>query len=207
LSPTAAVIAGVCYAACACTFYARQVWLLLRGEPVAWGKVLLFTTTSATWWGGIVLLANDFAFTVTNVVAHGVPYMLVSQGVARSQQRLDPQPSRHWLVSLPAYLAALSMLAIGEEWLWDALVWHEHATLWAAPALALEQAAVLLIPLLSVPQLTHYVLDAYLWRLDGHNPGFAAWLLPDRANVLLVSKGASVAQPQGDDHGEDAIRV
>ena len=172
LPPTAAMLAAAWFAVTACAFYARQAQLRLRGEPWALGKILLFTMTAGAWWGGIVVLANDFAFTVTNVVAHGVPYMLVSHGVARSQQRLDPQPRRAYLAALPVYLVALGVLAIGEEWLWDAWVWHEHAGLLATPALDLEQAAPLLIPLLSVPQLTHYLLDGFLWRLDGHNPRF-----------------------------------
>ncbi|HTU58129.1 MAG TPA: hypothetical protein VMF89_06840, partial [Polyangiales bacterium] len=172
LPPVAATLAGVCFGICACVFYARQIWLRGHGEAWAWGKILLFTLTAGTWWGGIVLLANDFAFTVTNVVAHGVPYMLVSHGVARSQQRLDARPAR----ALPIYLLALCALALGEEWLWDACVWHEHAALLATPELDLEQAAPLLVPLLSVPQLTHYLLDGFLWRLDGSNPAFADWL-------------------------------
>ena len=35
---------------------------------------------------------------------------------------------------------------------------------------------LLLVPLLALPQLTHYILDGYLWRLDGTNPGLAAAL-------------------------------
>jgi hypothetical protein len=164
-------------------FYARQAWLRQCGEPWAWGKILLFTLTAGTWWGGIVLLANDFAFTVTNVVAHGVPYIVVSHGVARSRERLDARPSRGRLSALPVYLIALCALALGEEWLWDALVWHEHGALLATPELSLEQAAPLLVPLLSVPQLTHYLLDGFLWRLDGHNPAFADWLASRPAGV------------------------
>jgi hypothetical protein len=64
----------------------------------------------------------------------------------------------------------LCALALGEEWLWDAFVWHEHSTLLVTPELDLDQAAAFLVPLLSLPQLTHYILDAYLWRFDGTNP-------------------------------------
>jgi hypothetical protein len=176
LPPTAAIFASVGYAGCAGAFYARQVQLWVAGVPWAWGKILLFTSTSAIWWGGIVLLANDFAFTVTNVVAHGIPYMFVSQRVARSHERLAREPTRWSSASLPVYLMALCVLAVCEEWLWDACVWHEHASLWASPAFNLEHAAAVVVPLLTVPQLTHYVLDAFLWRLDGHNPALAYWL-------------------------------
>lgn len=165
LPPAAADAALLTFALCALTFYARQAQRALRGEPVAWGKLLLFTTSAAIWWIGIVVIANDFAFTVTNVVAHGVPYMLISQRVARTQQQ-----NRWYTSSLAGYLLALCALAVSEEWLWDAFVWHEHATLLGTPNLDLEAAAAILVPLLSLPQLTHYILDAYLWRLDGTNP-------------------------------------
>jgi len=186
LPPLAAVIASAVFALCACLFIARQAQLRMRGERWAWGKILLFTMTAATWWGGIVLLANDFAFTVTNVVAHGVPYMLVSHGVARSRERLDARPARGLLV----YLLALCALALGEEWLWDAFVWHEHGALLATPALDLEQAAPLLVPLLSLPQLTHYLLDGFLWRLDGNNPAFADWLANPDSALAIDTKSA-----------------
>ena len=169
LPPIAASIASVCFGLCAAMFYASHAYRALRGEPVVWGAILLFTTTAATWWGGIVVLANDFAFTVTNVIAHGVPYMLVSHRVARH----EPQPKRSYIASLPAYLGALVTLAVAEEWLWDACVWHEHAALLATPLLDLDSALAFLVPLLSLPQLTHYGLDAYLWRLDGNNPAVA----------------------------------
>jgi hypothetical protein len=128
-------------------------------------------TTAATWWGGIVLLANDFAFTLTNVVAHGVPYMLVSQRVAYSHGQMQPErvefdPRVHFAL----YTLALCALALGEEWLWDLSVWHEHTELFVTPQWDLSHLTAITVPLLTLPQLTHYALDAYLWRLDGNNP-------------------------------------
>ncbi|MCU0677457.1 MAG: hypothetical protein MUE69_32290, partial [Myxococcota bacterium] len=38
------------------------------------GKLLVVATTTTTWLVGIVLLDGDFAFTVTNVIVHAVPY-------------------------------------------------------------------------------------------------------------------------------------
>lgn len=161
LPPAAAAAATLTFALCALTFYARQA---LRAAPIAWGRVLLFTTTAAIWWIGIVVIADDFAFTVTNVVAHGVPYMLVSQRVTQQQNK------RWYAASLPVYVAVLCAFALSEEWLWDAFVWHEHEALLMTPPLDLDRAATFFVPLLSLPQLTHYILDAYLWRLDGTNP-------------------------------------
>jgi hypothetical protein len=32
------------------------------------------------------------------------------------------------------------------------------------------------VPLLILPQATHYVLDAWIWKFDGSNPGLRAYL-------------------------------
>jgi hypothetical protein len=174
-----AAVAG--FIGCAALFYARQVQLALRpGHAVAWGKLWLVSTTAAIWWGGVVLMANDFAFTVTNVVAHGVPYMLISQQVART--RSVGHNSRYGdLLHFGLYMLALATLAFGEEWLWDVCVWREHADVFAFPDPQWELAGLseltwLTVPLLALPQLTHYMLDAYLWRLDGNNPDVAQTL-------------------------------
>ena len=41
------------------------------------------------------------------------------------------------------------------------------ALTFAAP----EALRHLVVPLLTVPQATHYVLDAWIWKFDGSNPG------------------------------------
>ena len=41
--------------------------------------------TWVAWFGGIVLAQNDFAFTVMNVVLHGVPYFALLYRYARSR--------------------------------------------------------------------------------------------------------------------------
>lgn len=167
LPPLAADLAMPLWAALLLAFATRQLQLRSRGVPFRVGKICLVATTAATWWLGIVYVADDFAFTVTNVVAHGVPYMAMSQ-------RVDKRSYRSPLL----YVMALCALAFTEEWLWDVSVWHEHDTLFPAPAWDLEFAWGLLVPLLALPQIVHYVLDAYLWRLDGSNPGLAQVLLP-----------------------------
>lgn len=65
-----------------------------------------------------------------------------------------------------AFAMLLISIAFAEEMLWDRLVWHSHDGLFGwVGELELSDAAVgLLVPLLAVPQATHYVLDAVLWR-------------------------------------------
>jgi hypothetical protein len=60
-----------------------------------------------------------------------------------------------------------------EESLWDSLVWRENPTLFQAfyslPLLKSKQFLAIIVPLLSLPQLTHYILDAFIWRLKPLN--------------------------------------
>ena len=66
------------------------------------------------------------------------------------------------------FLAAVWALAYVEELLWDRGVWFERS--WLFGGWNLEAWRGLLVPLLAVPQLTHYVLDGFIWRRRS-NPG------------------------------------
>ena len=77
----------------------------------------------------------------------------------------------------PLYLAPLLVVAWIEEWGWDRLVWHERASLFPGPAFFPGPALLaLLVPLLALPQATHYVLDAWVWRVRPENPDLARYL-------------------------------
>jgi hypothetical protein len=66
-------VARTAYVACL-TAYLARAWLQGRaGQRVAWGKHLLLITTAATWYVGIVGTDSDYAFTLTNVLVHGIP--------------------------------------------------------------------------------------------------------------------------------------
>ena len=61
------------------------------------------------------------------------------------------------------FLATLWFVAYVEEMLWDRTLWHDRAWLFGG-GLQVGVAAIVIAPLLAVPQLTHYVLDGLLWR-------------------------------------------
>jgi hypothetical protein len=157
----------------------RQAQLLAAGRPVSAGKNLIMVTTWLSWYVGIVALNSDYAFTVTNVLVHGLPYLglVWIYGRARfpgSGAAVAPlfRPGA-W----PFYLAPLLAAAWCEEWAWDRFVWHERVALFPGPAIFLGPAALaLLVPLLALPQATHYALDAWIWRVRPENPDLARQL-------------------------------
>lgn len=162
---------------------------LRRGmKSGAWnpGKDLVVLTTAVCWYVGIISLNSDYAFTVTNVIIHGVPYMVliywyrwhrdgetVSAGTAVAG--VGPSRWRSTAGRLSLFLGAVWVLAYAEELFWDCGLWREQDWLfgWALRVGGGEETGrgwfvggweLLLAPLLAVPQITHYVLDGFIWR-------------------------------------------
>src|SRR5574341_983441 len=150
----------------------RQVQLLLTGRPVSPGKSLIVGTTWLSWYVGIVVFDSDYAFTVTNVLVHGLPYLAFVWVYGRSRFRDSAATVARAFRpgAWPLYLAPVLLAAWSEEWLWDRVVWHEHGVLFPGPALAPAAGTLaLLVPLLALPQATHYLLDAWVWRVRPEN--------------------------------------
>jgi hypothetical protein len=126
-------------------------------------------STFACWYGGIVLFDSDYVFTVTNVLLHGVPYFVLTHRYARA--RATPSlAQRVSALGFAPFLALCCLLALGEETLWDRYVWHERAHLFGASDALSAQLLVFVTPLLAVPQITHYLLDGFVWRVRSENP-------------------------------------
>lgn len=142
----------------------RWAWLR-RGRGPLTGRDLWLGTTALCYFVGIVLTDSDLGFTLTNVVLHGVPYLALVHLVTHHQLSHAPvAPLSPTLLSPVVFLGLLLGLALLEEALWDWFVWHDHPQLFGA--LAVD--AAWLTPLLAVPQVTHYLLDRYLWRGGDH---------------------------------------
>lgn len=140
----------------------RRVVHGVRLQPGAWA--LLFATWIA-WFGGIVLAQSDLAFTVMNVTLHGVPYLVFLFVYAKGRAAEDTGPRRWRAMGFGTFALLLLALAFAEEFLWDALVWHERPEVFGALGASLGPGLLsLVVPLLAVPQATHYLLDAVIWR-------------------------------------------
>ncbi len=165
LPPITATIAGWIYAALLASYVVRAV----VQRPVVWGKHVVVAATAACWYVGIVATNADYAFTVTNVFIHGVPYLALVYLYARGASR-EPSSRRGATArllgarrGLVVFCTSLWAIAYVEELIWDRAIWHERSWLFGS-AVDVGSLATLLVPLLAVPQLTHYVLDGFLWR-------------------------------------------
>ena len=153
-----------CLALGAYAVRSAHAWLVAgRGNP---GKDLVVLTTAVCWYAGVVAYDSDYAFTVTNVVIHGVPYAALVWWYARARAPRTGKVYRN-LARWPVFLATLWVLAYAEELLWDRGIWHERAWLFGG-AWDWESLKVFVVPLLALPQATHYILDGFVWRRRGN---------------------------------------
>jgi hypothetical protein len=154
------------YAALLLAYAARETWLYRRTGTFNLPRNLLLLGTAVAWYAGIVVFNGDLAFTLLNVVSHGVPYLaLVWSRRPTAAAGRGGWAGRH---GLALFLGAIVVFAFLEEGLWDGLVWREHGAVFgwfqSLPTVAEPALLMWLVPLLALPQSTHYVLDGFIWR-------------------------------------------
>jgi hypothetical protein len=123
------------------------------------------------------------AFTITNVVSHGIPYMALVwlyHHEEKERHNLLRRKTFHTCLTKQCalFFAFLALLAYLEEGLWDGLIWREHLSIFAwfsaLPTINDPAILALLIPFLALPQSTHYLLDGYIWRVKDRNSIWSA---------------------------------
>lgn len=145
----------------------KELWLLFRDRTFNIPKNMIMLGTYASWYVGIVAFQGDLIFTLLNVVAHGIPYMglIWIYGEKKATEKF----SFGWRGAL-IFIAVLITFAYVEESLWDVLVWKDHTDIFPffTSNNSLESSILLsmIVPLLVLPQITHYVLDGFIWRFS-----------------------------------------
>ncbi|MCH2212914.1 MAG: hypothetical protein MK110_16550 [Fuerstiella sp.] len=152
---------GVMLLYCCRSVY-QAVWFR-RCSP---GKDVVVVTTAVCWYVGIISFNSDYAFTVTNVIIHGIPYLVLVYWY-RWNKTETAGASRHPFRRIGSFFGVIWLLAYVEELLWDTGVWHERPWLFGS-AWSLDDWSGLLVPLLAVPQITHYILDGFIWRRNSN---------------------------------------
>ncbi len=147
-------------------FFGREALRWLRARRLQLGKSVVVAVTALTWYVGIVSSESDFVFTANNVIPHGVPYafLLYRYTRARKRERAAWSPGELAAAGFAPFVLALVGLAFVEELGWDRLVDHERPWLFGAGSELAARWLPFLVPLLALPQVTHYLLDGLLWR-------------------------------------------
>jgi hypothetical protein len=142
----------------------RTCYLSLKTNAFNIPKNAIIIGTFMSWFFGIVYFDNDLIFTLLNVVSHGIPYIaLIYLKEIDTKQTAD----LNWLhyfkqfKGLLLFLAILIFIAFSEEYLWEILVWKEQ---FSGSSNDFSNWYFLVVPLLTVPQFTHYLLDGFIWK-------------------------------------------
>lgn len=156
-------------------------WYKKNQEPIAYGKIIWLLTTAFNWYLGIVYFNSDVAFTITNCIAHGIPYLtLVFFYVERKKEIKENRLFKwnRWAIAISFMLLIILVLAHLEEYSWDMFINRDSEkgnyfqSLFTYPFELLKTPVfqAIVVALLSIPQITHYIIDGVIWKGNSKNP-------------------------------------
>jgi len=155
-------------------YLGKEIYNAVRYNIINIPKTLIILGTLVSWYFGIVFFNGDMAFTLLNVVSHGIPYMALVWLYGRKNYTKPGESNRFLAIIFSRYgiflfLGVLFLFAFIEEGLWDIAVWQEHRAIFGSDSLTgislPEKALAFVVPLLALPQITHYILDGFIWKI------------------------------------------
>jgi hypothetical protein len=173
-SPQLLDAAGIVYIAVLIAYLLKEIILIQRNGSLNIPRNALILGTALSWYVGIVALNADLVFTMLNVISHGIPYMALIWYKSRLEAPGAGFINRKLLTryGVLVFIGIIAGIAWLEEGLWDGMIWGgEHAAVFGMfqhlPSIRDFNILAFLVPLLALPQATHYVLDGFIWR-RGH---------------------------------------
>lgn len=135
------------------------------------GKDIVVSTTAFCWYlGYVTLYGYPFANTLTVVVLHAMPYYALTYYYTRHRREAGEPVGGALSQGLVPFLATHVVLAFLFTGAWDILASHHQTWLFRASWNLPWGILKFILPMLGVIQLTHYFLDAFIWRRRD-NPG------------------------------------
>jgi hypothetical protein len=174
--------AAVVYVLVLAAYLVKEVLFIVREKQLNVPRNLVIVGTFLSWYFGIVYYNGDMAFTLLNVVSHGVPYMALIWVYGKKKTAASAEGGYSKLIAqfftrygVVLFLLSMIVMAYVEEGFWDAWIWKEHKNafgiFYTFSFTPPKEVLALLIPLLALPQITHYIIDGYIWKVSrGHIP-------------------------------------
>ncbi len=158
-------------------YLVKEIWVWVKNKYVNVPKNGVILGTLLSWYFGIVYFNSDLIFTLLNVVAHGIPYMALVWAWGRKTSIKQNNNSSYQLIfslhGIILFIGIVLVLGYVEEGLWDAMVWNENkgffSVFYQFGKYDFSVHLTWLIPLLSLPQIVHYVLDGFIWKIKKDN--------------------------------------
>lgn len=147
------------------SYIISQIYLFIQNKSINIPKNLVWLGTLLSWNLGIIFFNNDVLFSLFNIISHGIPYMaLVFFNTFLSpntNHNIFAKYTSSVINKLVVFIVISTTLAFIEEFIWDYTVWKEH---FFETSSHFSNYLWVIVPLLSVPQLTHYILDGFIWK-------------------------------------------
>lgn len=165
-------------------FINELIQLKNSGGNALVGRWLWMFSTYINWYLGIVYFNSDYVFSITNVVAHGVPYLLLIMFYRKREGAMKGIPIR-WGWVATSTLLVIMLFAFLEEYLWDALVNFEKGEVFQSflPYFERFEPSKLWLAtftaLLALPQVIHYFVDGVIWKANSSNPNLKKVILDE----------------------------
>jgi hypothetical protein len=160
------------------------------GFPLNPAKLGIVALTGATAWTGMVAFQRQEVFASLHLLCHGLPYLALVYAWGRGRFARDGTRSRVFPAPVFACAAAYYGTLLGVGVLWelslDSFLRHPFPDLWEGGEFRPVTLLYLLgIPLLTLPQSAHFVLDGFFWKSGPRNDGLhgeidAGLKAPDR---------------------------
>ena len=147
-------------------WFAVTIWKIVIEKSANIPKIFFVFGTFLSWYFGIIYFNNDLIFTMLNVISHGVPYVGL---IYIKEIELNKNPTNFLTFfkrrsGLLVFLVILMGFAFTEEFFWEILIWQDHFDFDFSVPGYLQN---IIVPLLVTPQLSHYILDGFIWRRTG----------------------------------------
>ncbi|WP_153796037.1 hypothetical protein [Foetidibacter luteolus] len=178
-SATLLAVATTLYWLTIALYLVKEVVFCFSTRSINLPRITVIAGTALSWYFGIVYFNGDMAFTLLNVVSHGVPYMALIWLYGKKNYTLPTSKAGGFLrlvfsqYGVLLFVGIIFLLAYVEEGLWDIAVWKERANVFAAfhfiKVNVSDKMLAFIVPLLALPQITHYVIDGYIWRIRKDN--------------------------------------
>ncbi len=141
-----------------------QVYRIHFNKPWNATKTLIWLSTTLTWYCAMILAQSELIFLALGSLVHSTPYLTLIYIYGQKRwSKTNVWPSRFfhrhgWVF----FYSILLVLAIFHECISDFSKSLSHPVL-----------LCLTIPLVTLPQSLHYVLDAFIWKTGNSNPMLA----------------------------------
>jgi phosphatidylglycerophosphate synthase len=153
----------------------KEICFIIKMHAFNLPRNTVVAGTALSWYFGIVYFNGDIIFTLLNVVSHGIPYMALIWLYGKKKRQLAYKDSGKFLhivfskYGILIFLGIIFGFAFVEEGLWDMTLWKEHLQVFRffhfSDLEFSDTALSIIVPLLALPQVTHYIIDGFIWRI------------------------------------------